>query len=345
MPLWLRRLLGYPMLTAWFSHPIMLQHKTSQHHPDTPHRLSAIEHELKCQAIWSRLIQYQADEASDAALALVHTRHYLRGLEAVQPPEGKIHRLDDDTVITHDSLQAARYAAGAVIQAVNHVMQKKANNAFCAVRPPPGHHSKSAESGSFCLINNVAVGAMHAIARFRLQKIAILDFDIHRGDGTEAIFCDDPRVLLLGISQERLYPYIESAPIGSNPHLHHFALPPFADSLCFRQLIKREWLPRLKAFKPELVLLSAGFDAHRADPLSDTQLHEADYAWLTHKIMQTVPQCKGKIVSVLEGGYQPEALAKSVAAHLYVLTGMGKPECAVEYDKLLSHSHKKHKPS
>ena len=344
MPLWLRRLLGYPMLTAWFSHPIMLQHEPYLHHPDSPQRLSAIEHELKRQAIWSHLIQYQAEEANDAELALVHTRNYLRGLEAVQPPEGKIYRLDDDTVLTHDSLQAARYAAGAVIQAVNYVMQKKAHNAFCAVRPP-GHHGKSAQSGSFCLINNVAVGAMHAIARFRVQKIAILDFDVHRGDGTEAIFCDDPRVLLLGISQDALYPFQSTPTLGKNPHLHNFLLPPFADSYLFRQVIQQEWLPHLKAFKPELVLLSAGFDAHRAEPLSDTELHEADYAWLTHKIMQTVPQCKGKIVSVLEGGYQPEALAKSVAAHLYVLTGMGKPECAVEYDKLLSHSHKKHKPS
>lgn len=135
MPLWLRRLLGYPMLTAWFSHPIMLQHEPYLHHPDSPQRLSAIEHELKRQAIWSHLIQYQAEEANDAELALVHTRNYLRGLEAVQPPEGKIYRLDDDTVLTHDSLQAARYAAGAVIQAVNYVMQKKAHNAFCAVRP------------------------------------------------------------------------------------------------------------------------------------------------------------------------------------------------------------------
>ena len=334
MPSWLRRLLGYPMLTAWFSHPIMLQHEPCFHHPDSPSRLSAIEHELKRQAIWSHLIQYQADEASDAELALVHTRNYLRRLETVQPPEGKIYRLDDDTVLTHHSLQAARYAAGAVIQAVNYVMQKKAHNAFCAVRPP-GHHSKSDQSGSFCLINNVAVGAMHAIARFRLQKIAILDFDVHRGDGTEAIFFDDPRVLLLGISQDALYPFNTLPISGSNPHLHHFPIPPYANSQQFRQIIQQEWLPRLKSFKPELVLLSAGFDAHHAEPLSDTQLHEADYAWLTHKIMQAVPQCKGKIVSVLEGGYQPEALAKSVAAHLYVLTGMGKPKCVVEYDNEL----------
>ncbi|MDO5058385.1 MAG: histone deacetylase family protein [Neisseria sp.] len=334
LPLFLRRLLRLKPRTAWFSHPLLYRLETVQNHPDSPLRLPALEAELKRQRIWPRLMKRDAVAADDKALALVHTRSYLRRLEAIVPHDDNIRRLDDDTVLVRNSLDTARLAAGAVVRAVDYVLAGKANNAFCAIRPP-GHHAESSKSGSFCLINNIAVGVMHALSRHRLNRIAILDFDIHRGNGTEEIFADEDRVLLLGMSQNSLYPYNNEASSGSNPHQFNLALPDFTDSATFRRLIKQEWLPRLKAFKPEMIFLSAGFDGHRDESLGDAKLHEADYAWLTHKIMQAAPQCKGKIVSVLEGGYNAEAMSRSAAAHLYVLTGMGKPPVAVKYEKEL----------
>ncbi|MDO4696329.1 MAG: histone deacetylase family protein [Neisseria sp.] len=328
----LRRLLRLKPRTAWFSHPLFYSLETIGSHPDSPLRLPALEAELKLQNIWPRLMKREAQEADDHTLALVHTRRYLGKLEANVPSAGNIRRLDDDTVMSHDSLYAARLAAGAVVRAVDYVLTGKAYNAFCAIRPP-GHHAQSNKSGSFCLVNNLAVGVMHALSRHRLKRIAILDFDIHRGDGTEEIFADENRVMLLGISQNSLYPYQQENADGSNPHLFNLALPDFADSLTFRRLIRKEWLPRLKAFQPEMVFLSAGFDGHKDEILGDSLLHEADYAWLTHKVIKNTPQCRGKIVSVLEGGYNIAAMSRSAAAHLHVLCGMGKPDCVSQYDR------------
>ena len=333
---WLRlqRLFGKQPSTAWFSHPEFLHHEPGSEHPDSPARIRVIEEELRRQKIWPQLHARVAGEVSDPQLALVHTRNYLRMLESHQPQQGKIYRLDDDTVMSHSSLSAARLASGAVVGAVDDVMNRRAWNAFCAVRPP-GHHAESNKAGGFCLINHLAVGTMHAVATYRLQRIALIDFDVHRGNGIEEIFKDDPRMLLLGMSQNSLFPYQAEMMAGSNQNRIGLDLPAGATSRAFRELVRSNWLPRLVTFKPELVLISAGFDAHRREPLSDTELHEADYAWLTHKIMQAAASCKGRVVSVLEGGYQLEALAKSAAAHIHVLAGLGKPECAIIYDKML----------
>lgn len=334
MLFWLKKLLGIAPKTGWFTHPIMFQHEPGKQHPDSPARLAAIENELKQQNIWQNLSPKLAAEVDDKQLALVHTNNYLNRLEAQLPHEGKIRHLDDDTAICAESFIAARYAAGAVTQAVDAVMQKRNHNAFCAVRPP-GHHAQSKQAGGFCLINNVAVGAMHAVSRYRLKRIAIIDCDIHRGQGTEEIFHNDPRVMLLGMSENRLYPF-QTQTIENIGNIHNIDLPAETDSHTFRKLVKQYWLPRLREFHPELILISAGFDAHYGEQLGNARLHEADYAWLTHKIMQAAPQCRGKIVSVLEGGYQPDILARSVAAHVYVLAGMGKPECAKAYDRILA---------
>lgn len=334
MPLWLRRLLRRPPRTAWFGHPLMRSLDTGVNHPDSPERLPAIETALKEAGVWPKLMKREAEEAPDASLALVHSRNYLMRLEAAQPRPGKISRLDSDTVLAEESLRAARLAAGSVIKAVDYVLAGKAHNAFCAARPP-GHHAESKKSGSFCVINNLAVGVMHAFARHRVGRVAVLDFDVHRGNGTEEIFADHPQVLYLGVSENELYPFDGEPCRGSNPHMHNSALPPQADSLFFRRLVREQWLLKLREFEPEMVFLSAGFDAHRDEELSDTRLHEADYAWLTHKIMQAAPQCAGKIVSVLEGGYSLSGLSKSAAAHLYVLCGMGKPDYAVRYERKL----------
>lgn len=332
---WLRHLAGKEARTAWISHPLFLRHEPGVHHPEAPERIRAIETELRKQGIWKRLQKVEAGEVTDKQLALVHPRKYLRFLESMQPQKGKIYRIDDDTVMSHESLTAARYAAGAVVNAVDMVMNKRAYHAFCAVRPP-GHHAQSGKAGGFCLINNIAVGVMHAIAQYRIQKIAVIDFDVHHGDGTTEIFKDDPRVLLLNSFENDLFPFPSPEKFEKNPHIVNIAFPPDTGSYDFRKEIREKWLPKLAAFKPELLFLSAGFDAHKSDETGRLNLHEADYAWLSHKIIQTASMCKGRIVSVLEGGYALESLSKSVAAHVYVLAGMGKPDCAVQYDKLLN---------
>ena len=337
----LRRILGVRARTVWISHPMFLRHEPGGTHPESPQRITAILEELKHRKIWRRLQAAEAEEVSDAQLALVHPRRYLRFLESVQPQEGKIYRLDDDTVISNRSLEAARFAAGAVIKAVNMVMDKKACHAFCAVRPP-GHHAQSSQAGGFCLLNNVAVGAMHAIAEYRLQRIAIIDFDVHYGDGTAEIFKDDPRILFFNAFETDLFPFpdLSNGITGSANMLHT----PFAagtDRPTFRDTIRKQWLPRLAAFKPELVLLCAGFDAHRDDETGRLKLHEADFAWLTHKIVQTASSCKGKIVSALEGGYTLDSLAKSAAEHIHVLAGMKKSDTAVQYDHFLKNDGRK----
>ncbi|MFV2029025.1 histone deacetylase family protein [Neisseria sp. S1] len=340
MRAWIRRLLGRKPRLLWIGHPLFLQHDPGTDHPEAAARIGAIEAELLRQKISPRIRRAEAAEVTDKQLALVHTSKYLQYLESVRPQPGKIYRLDDDTVMSSETLAAARYGAGAVVQAVDTVLSGRSPRAFCAVRPP-GHHAESAKAGGFCLINNVAVGAMRAIAEHRLQRIAIVDFDVHHNNGTLEIFKDDPRVMLLNSCAPDLYPFPDEGVGGRNPHIHNIFLPSGSGSREMREAVRRLWLPQLALFKPQLLLLSAGFDAHRKDESGSLNWHEADYAWLTHKLVQAAgEECRG-VVSVLEGGYHLESLAKSVAAHLYVLSGMGKPACAVAYDKWLRRTAKK----
>ncbi|QEY24244.1 histone deacetylase family protein [Neisseria animalis] len=331
----LRRLFGKNARTVWISHPLFHRHNPGSNHPDRPERIAAIESALKAEGIWQHLQTAEAEEIRDAQLALVHPRRYLAHLEANRPQEGKIYRLDDDTVMNHESLTAARFAAGAVVQAVDMVMKKKAWHAFCAVRPP-GHHAQSSKAGGFCLINNAAVGVMHAIAEYRLQRVAVIDFDVHHGDGTTEIFQNDPRVLLLDMYETDLFPFPDFSSKTRNPDMLHTPFQAAADSQTFRRTIRNRWLPRLAAFQPELVVLCAGFDAHREDETGRLHLHEADYAWLTHKIVQTATACPGRIVSVLEGGYTLTSLAKSAAAHIRVLAGLPEAESVQAYRQRLN---------
>ena len=336
----LRRLLGKNARTVWISHPVFAQHHPGTDHPDSPERTAVIEAELKRQDIWRHLQTAEAEEISDARLALVHPRKYLRSLEACQPQPDKIYRIDDDTVMSHGSLKAARYAAGAVVQAVDMVMNKKAWHAFCAIRPP-GHHAHSDKAGGFCLLNNVATGVMHAIAEYRLQRIAIIDFDVHYGDGTAEIFKDDPRVLFMNLFETDLFPFPETNHSASGANMLHLPFASNTGSRVFRTTVREKWLDKLTAFKPELVLLSAGFDGHKQDETGRLNLHEADFAWLTHKIIQAASSCPGKIVSILEGGYTLEPLAKSAAAHIGVLAGLPKAGYVAAYQKHLKRGGQK----
>ena len=251
----------------------------------------------------------------------MHPDRYIRYLESVSPSVGT-YRVDTDTAMNSGTLKAARYSAGAVVKAVNMVMDGKVPNAFCAIRPP-GHHAESEKAMGFCFFNNVAVGAMHAIAEHRLSRIAIVDFDVHHGNGTEEIFQDDERIMLLSSFQHPFFPYCGDKPLGSNPNIINVPMPSGTRGDAFREMVQNNWMPRLHEFQPELVFICAGFDAHLEDDMGNFGLVEADYAWVTEQLMQIAQlYCQGKIVSVLEGGYELSPLARSVAAHIKVLASV-----------------------
>lgn len=333
----LRLFSGKNARTVWISHPACAGHEPGANHPDSPERIGSIEQALRRSGVWRRLQTLDAEEISDARLALAHTSKYLNRLESRLPEDGKICRLDDDTVISKNSLSAARFSAGSVVQAVDMVMKRKAWHAFCAARPP-GHHAKSGKAGGFCLLNNVAAGAMYALAEYRLNRIAVIDFDVHYGDGTAEILKNNPNILFFNLFETDLFPFPENNDMPDGGNMVHLPLPPGTGSAAFREAVRRQWLPGLAAFKPELVLLSAGFDAHRSDESGRLNLHEADFGWLTHKIIQTASGCLGKVVSVLEGGYTLESLSKSAAEHIRVLAGLGKSETAAAYQAELDRN-------
>lgn len=290
--------------------------------------------------IWQHLQTVEAEEISDTRLALVRSSKYLNRLESCLPEDGKICRLDDDTVISKNSLSAARFSAGSAVQAVDMVMKRKAWHAFCAARPP-GHHAKSGKAGGFCLLNNVAAGVMHAIAEYRLNalpsSISMSTTATVRQKYSKTIRAS----CFFNLFETDLFPFPENNGMPDGGNMVHLPLPSGTGSRTFREAVRRQWLPRLAAFKPELVLLSAGFDAHRLDESGRLNLHEADFAWLTHKIIQTASSCPGKIVSVLEGGYTLEPLAQSAAEHIRVLAGLGKSDAATAYQKTLNPTKKR----
>jgi len=306
------------MTIALISHPDCLRHDPGEGHPECPQRLSAIDDQLVASGLEFVLRHYRAPLAARAQLERVHDAGYLDDLFAGAPREG-YRRLDGDTVMGPHSLAAARRAAGACILGVDLVLGGEAGAAFCNVRPP-GHHATRSRAMGFCLLNNVAVGAAHALEHHGLARVAIVDFDIHYGNGTEAIFRDDPRVLVCSTFQHPLFPYEDPGP--ENDHIVHAPLPPGADGAAFRAAAEARWLPRLDAFAPQLVLVSAGFDGHREDDLSDARLTERDYAWATTRIKEAADtHAGGRVVSVLEGGYVLPALGRSAAAHINALLG------------------------
>ena len=305
--------------SAWISAPICVTEHMEREHPESCKRLEVIEKILRRSPIWVMLQKITAPEVSDVQLARVHSRKYLRFLECKTPVSGSL-KIEEDTYLSANTLKAARYAAGAAIKAVDMVMKKQAKNAFCAIRPP-GHHASDERASGFCFINNIAVAAMHAIAEYHLERVAILDFDLHHGDGTEKIFRDDKRVLFLSLFEYPLYPVMDLATYPECPNnTVRTPLKAGDGSNEFRDAIREQWLSRLDVFQPELILCSAGFDGHKNDPLGHLNLTEDDFEWLTKKVMLLANRyASGRIVSVLEGGYNPRTLAKSVKAHLSCL--------------------------
>ena len=304
------------MQTAYISHPDCLKHDMGSYHPECPQRLVVIENQLKASGLLSRLQCYDAPLATTEQLARVHTPNYIEDIRQTAPATG-LRALDADTAMNPFTLNAALRAAGAVVLATDLVLTEKVNNAFCAIRPP-GHHAESDRAMGFCLFNNVAVGVAHAIQHYHLQHVAILDFDVHHGNGSEEIFRDNPHVMLCSTFQHPFYPYCGAD--SGNPHMINVPLQRDADGIVFRKAVTDHWLPALEAFKPEMIFVSAGFDAHRDDDMAQLQLCDEDYVWITQQIKTIGDKyASGRIVSVLEGGYELKALGRCVAAHVNVL--------------------------
>ena len=307
------------MQTAYISHPLCLKHDMGEHHPESPARIQAIEDQLIASGLMDYLQRHEAPEASNEQLLRVHEESYIDSIEFSVPKQGIV-QLDGDTALNPFSYKAALRAAGAVVLGVDLVMAGKAENAFCNIRPP-GHHAERARAMGFCIFNNVAVGAAHALAQHGLQRVAIADFDVHHGNGTENIFHGEPRVMLCSTFQHPFYPY-RGAESG-NEHIINVPLAAGSGGEEFRDAVTRRWLPALERFRPELLLVSAGFDAHRDDDMAMLQLTEADYAWVTGEIKRIAErhaQCR--IVSALEGGYELPALGRSALAHIRALSGL-----------------------
>ncbi|MCE3025697.1 histone deacetylase family protein [Salinicola sp. DM10] len=310
------------MITSYLTHPDFARHDMGGSHPEAPVRLEVIRKRLMLSGLLQQTMQSEAPPAKPLALARVHAPDYLETL-ACQRPQNGLQTLDNDTRMGPWTLEAAALAAGAAIKGVDLVCGNRADNVFCAVRPP-GHHAERALAMGFCFYNNVAVAAAHARAVHGLERIAILDFDVHQGNGTLDIFHDDPSVLICSSYQEAFYPwrYLE----GDWPNVVNTPLPAGTASRDFRLAIERDWLPALERHRPQLVLLSSGFDAHRDDPLGELALEHGDFYWITHLAMDIARRyAGGKLVSVLEGGYHPKALPLSVEAHLTALLGQPYP--------------------
>jgi acetoin utilization deacetylase AcuC-like enzyme len=305
--------------TAYITHPACLRHDTGPHHPESAARIRAIEDQLIASGLFPLLGHFEAPRATREQLARVHSPAYIEEIETLAPKTGQIY-LDPDTPMSPHTLEAAFRAAGAAVLGVDLVMEKKVETAFCAIRPP-GHHAESARAMGFCIFNNVAVGVAHAMARHGLERVAIADFDVHHGNGTEEIFRNDPRVMLCSTFQHPFYPFRGAD--SATDRMVNVPLPAATNGEGFRAAVTERWLPALERFRPEMMFVSAGFDAHREDDIAMLQLVEADYAWVTQQIKDVADRyAHGRIVSVLEGGYELHALGRSAAAHVKVLAGL-----------------------
>ncbi len=306
------------MTTLLFTHPACLDHDPGPQHPERPARLAAILDALN-EPEFAALDRREAPRADDAQLTLVHpVLHVQRVLGAV-PPQGRA-RIDGDTALSPGSGEAALRAAGAVCAAVDAVMAGEGKNAFCAVRPP-GHHAEPGRAMGFCLFNNVAVGALHARKKHGLRRVAVIDFDVHHGNGTQAAFERDADLFYASTHQYPLYPgtgAMDERGVANN--ILNLPLPPGANSELFRLAMEKGVLVALAAFRPEMVFISAGFDAHAADPLANMELSTEDFGWATERLAEVARKsCGGRLVSTLEGGYDLDALAESAAAHVRAL--------------------------
>ncbi len=307
------------MQTAYITHSLCLKHDMGSHHPESPARIHAIEDQLIASGLFGYLQHHEAPEATREQLLRVHDAGYLDAIIATAPQQGRVD-LDGDTLMNPFTYPAALRAAGAAVMGVDLVMAGKVENAFCNIRPP-GHHAERDRAMGFCIFNNIAVAAAHALAAHGLSRVAIADFDVHHGNGTEHMFHEDPRVMLCSTFQHPFYPYCGAD--SGNDHIVNVPLAAGSGSREFRDAVTDLWLPALERFRPELLLVSAGFDAHREDDMAMLRLADADYGWVTEQLKQVAEKhCHKRIVSMLEGGYELHALGRSAMAHIKVLSGL-----------------------
>lgn len=307
------------MRTAYITHPDCLRHEMGAHHPESPARLQAINDQLIAAGLMELLRPYEAPLASREQICRVHDAAYVDALSTRSPESGRV-ALDPDTSMNPHSLRAAYRAAGAAVYGVDLVLGGEMECAFCAIRPP-GHHAERDRSMGFCLFNNVAVAAAHALAAHGLERVAVVDFDVHHGNGTEQYARGEPRLLFCSSFQHPFYPYTPLDETRPNIVLAPLAAGAYGEQ--FQAAVQAHWLPALEAFAPELILVSAGFDGHYEDDMAGLNLVESDYAWVTAEIMAVAARhTQGRVVSVLEGGYQLSALGRSAAAHIRGLLGI-----------------------
>ncbi|MDG1389851.1 MAG: histone deacetylase family protein [Halioglobus sp.] len=308
------------MSIGYITHPDCLLHDMGSRHPEQPARLSAINDRLSAVGLDKVLQQHSATPVQKPQLLAAHDGAYLDSVFRQSPEHGRV-ALDGDTAMNPFSLRAAQLAAGAAVQGVDMVMAGPINHVFCGVRPP-GHHAEHDKAMGFCLFNNIAVAAFHALNQYGLERVAIVDFDVHHGNGTEHIVKGEERILFCSSFQHPHYPHsghdTEAANISNLP------LPAGCDGDAYRAAVSEHWLPRLAEFAPQLILISAGFDGHQADPLADFSLVEDDFAWITRRLCEIADRsAQGRIVSSLEGGYDLDALARCVEAHLRTMLEAG----------------------
>jgi acetoin utilization deacetylase AcuC-like enzyme len=314
--------------TGYFTHPDCRRHNMGHGHPECPERLDAIEDRLLASGVADALDRREAPAAAISQLELAHDRLHVAAMRGLaldlreqEDAGGAEHiHIDADTVMNRHTWDAALSAAGAALAATDAVIAGELENAFCAIRPP-GHHACHDRAMGFCFFNNVAVAARYALDRHGLERVAVVDFDVHHGNGTEDILAGDERVLMVSFFQHPFYPY--SGEMKHAKNMVNVPVPAYTRGMAVREIIEQAWMPALEAFKPQMIFISAGFDAHREDDLGQLGLVEADYAWITGQVRQIAKRhAQGRIVSCLEGGYNLSALARSVEAHVRVLADL-----------------------
>ncbi len=304
------------MKCAYVTHEACRRHEMGECHPESPQRLDAISDYLLSHGLMDFLTPYEAPAATVEQLCRAHTSLYVHEILASAPLEGYVH-VDPDTSMNPHTVAAALHAAGAAVHATDLVLSDEVTRAFCAVRPP-GHHATRDAAMGFCFFNNVAVGIRHALDVHGLERVALVDFDVHHGNGSEDILAGDDRVLMVSTFQRGLYPFRGEEPLGSN--MANVPLAAGTTGEALRAAFHETWKPRIEAFAPEIIYISAGFDAHRADEMAGLRWVEDDYEWITMEIARLAGRlCGGRVVSTLEGGYDPLALSRSVAAHIQAL--------------------------
>ena len=305
--------------TGLVFHPAFLEHDMGTGHPESPGRLRAIMRQLEQSGTLMRMTRVEPRKAEDEWITQVHTSSYVASLNRHAPSSGRV-SLDPDTSMSPGSLTAAYLAAGGVLAGVDAIMAGQVDHVFCAVRPP-GHHAEAGRAMGFCLFNNVAIAARYVQKKYGLSRVLIVDWDVHHGDGTEDIFRDDGRVMLCSTFRHPYFPYCGAD--SGNAHIINVPLAAGATGEQFQAAVTEHWLPALEKFQPELILISAGFDAHREDDMGGLALRESDYEWVTLQLKQLAARhAQRRMVSLLEGGYALNALGRSAVAHIKVLSGL-----------------------